>query len=74
MTKPKWEPLFEPDSSTLTVIGDGVSKINTAVPGYFTKENLRDLTGIDYNSDINVNSQVDIKEMVSQKEQMNEGE
>ena len=74
MTKTKWEPLFEPDSSTLTVIGDGVSKINTAVPGYFTKENLRDLTGIDYNSDINVNSQVDIKEMVSQKEQMNEGE
>lgn len=46
-TKPKWEPLFEPDSSTLSIIGDGAIKINQAVPGYFTKDNLRDLTGID---------------------------
>lgn len=49
LTKPKWEPLFEPDSSTLSVIGDGAIKINQAVPGYFDKDNLRDLTGIDYN-------------------------
>jgi hypothetical protein len=51
LTKPKWEPLFEPDSSTLSIIGDGAIKINQAVPGYFGKENLRDLTGIDYSSE-----------------------
>ena len=27
-------------------IGDAVGKINTAIPGYFGAENLRDLTGI----------------------------
>ena len=45
--KPIWEPIFEPDSSMLSVIGDGAIKINQAVDGYFTKDNLRDLTGID---------------------------
>ena len=49
LTKAKWEPVFEPDSSTLSLIGDGAIKINQAVPGYIGKENLRDLTGI--NSD-----------------------
>lgn len=47
MTKPMWEPIFEPDSSMLSSIGDGVIKINQAVPDYIGKENLRDLTGID---------------------------
>ena len=47
LTKPIWEPIFEPDMAALGLIGDGVQKINTAVPGYFTEENLRDLTGID---------------------------
>lgn len=47
MTKCQWEPLFEPDSGTLSVIGDGAIKINQAVPGYFGKDNLRDLTGIE---------------------------
>lgn len=46
-TIPKWEPLFEPDSSALSVIGDGAIKINQAVPGYFDKSNLRDLTGLE---------------------------
>lgn len=41
-----WEPIFEPDMAALGLIGDGVQKINTAVPGYITEENLRDLTGI----------------------------
>ena len=36
----------EPDAATLSGIGDAVGKINTAIPGYFGKENLRDLTGI----------------------------
>ena len=47
LTKPLWEPIFEPDMAALGLIGDGVSKINTAVPGYFTDKNLRDLTGIE---------------------------
>lgn len=43
----KWQPIFEPDASQLSVIGDGVIKINQAVPGYFDADSLRDLTGID---------------------------
>lgn len=47
LTKPIWEPVFEPDAAMLSSIGDGVGKINQAVPGYFGAANLRDLTGID---------------------------
>lgn len=46
LTKPVWEPIFEPDAATLSSIGDGAIKINQAVPGYFTDESLYDLTGI----------------------------
>ncbi len=46
-TKPLWEPVFEPDASTIGMIGDAVIKVNQAVPNYFTKENIRELTGID---------------------------
>ncbi|MBQ1573466.1 MAG: hypothetical protein IIZ78_20275, partial [Clostridiales bacterium] len=42
----KWEPIFEPDAAMLSQIGDGVIKINQAVPGFFDAESLRDLTGI----------------------------
>lgn len=45
-TTPKWEPIFAADASTLSLIGDGAIKINTAIPGYFDSETLRDLTGI----------------------------
>lgn len=48
LTKPKWEPIFEPDAAMLSSIGDGAIKINQAIPDYFVKDNLRDLTGIDY--------------------------
>lgn len=47
LTTPVWEPIFEPDAATLSSIGDGAIKINQAVPGYFNKDNLRDLTGMD---------------------------
>lgn len=47
LSKPIWEPVFEPDAAALSAIGDGVGKINLAVPGYFTAERLRDITGID---------------------------
>ena len=42
----RWEPIFEPDASALTTIGDGVIKINQAIPGYVDEEKIRDLTGI----------------------------
>ena len=45
-TTPKWEPVFEPDASTLSLVGDGAIKINQAIPGYFDGDTLRDLTGI----------------------------
>ena len=47
LTKAKWEPIFEPDSSMLSSIGDGLIKINQAIPNYLNKENVRDLTGIE---------------------------
>ena len=54
-TKPCWEPIFEPDSSMLSSIGDGVIKVNQAIPGYFDKETLRELIGIESNlSDLDV--------------------
>jgi hypothetical protein len=46
LTKPVWEPIFEPDTAMLSSIGDGAIKINQAVPGYFNKDNLSVLTGI----------------------------
>lgn len=47
LTKPKWEPIFEPDAAMLSSIGDGAIKLNQAVPGYLDKESIRDLTGIE---------------------------
>lgn len=46
MTTPIWEPIFEPDAATLSLIGDGAIKINQAIPGYFDSESLRELTGV----------------------------
>lgn len=46
MTRPIWEPVFEPDASGLNLIGDGVLKLNQAVPGFINRETLGDLTGI----------------------------
>lgn len=45
--KPKWEPVFEADASTLSLIGDGAIKINQAIPGYMDGENIRDMTGVE---------------------------
>ena len=42
----KWAPIFEPDVSSLSGIGDAVQKIQTAFPEYFTEEKLNELTGI----------------------------
>lgn len=43
---PKWEPIFEPDAASMSAIGDGIIKLNQAVPGYFGKENAYDLIGV----------------------------
>ena len=45
LTKPVFEPIFEPDSSMLAGIGDAVLKLNQAIPGYITDERMRDMTG-----------------------------
>lgn len=45
-TKLKWKPIIEPDAAMLSAIGDGAIKINQAIPDYFSKETLEDLTGI----------------------------
>lgn len=49
LTRPAWEPVFEPDSSMLGMIGDGANKINQALPGYIGERNMRKLTGIEPN-------------------------
>ena len=41
-----WEPIFEPDASMLSSIGDGVLKLNQAVENYVDEEMMGDLTGI----------------------------
>lgn len=46
LTEAVWEPVFAPDASALSIIGDGAIKINQAVPGFVTDTALRDLTGI----------------------------
>ena len=51
MTKPLWEPVFEPDASAIAAIGDAAVKVNQAVPGYFGSDNLRDMTGFEGESE-----------------------
>ena len=45
-TIPIWRPVFEPDASQLSGIGDAMMKLQQAFPDYFTVEKLSDLTGI----------------------------
>jgi hypothetical protein len=46
LTTPKWEPVFEPDSSAMSGIGDAAIKLQQSFPDYFTEEKLRDLMGV----------------------------
>ena len=46
LTKPKWEPVFEPDSSAMSGIGDAAIKLQQSFPDYFTEDKLKDLMGI----------------------------
>lgn len=45
-TRVKWLPIFEPDVSALSGVGDAVGKIQAAFPEYFTEDKLHELTGI----------------------------
>lgn len=46
-TKVLWKPTFEPDAAMLSAIGDGVFKINQAVPDYIDESKMRRMTGIE---------------------------
>ena len=46
LTVPKWEPVFEPDASAMSGIGDAAIKLQQSFPDYFTDDKLRDLMGI----------------------------
>lgn len=46
MTKPQWMPLFEPDASALSGIGDAFIKLQQSFPDYVTEDKLTELTGI----------------------------
>lgn len=61
-TKILWKPLVEPDAATLSSIGDGLIKINQAVPGYFNAENLEDLLGIERSAEMNNGGLFDFEE------------
>lgn len=41
-----WNPVFEPDGSALSGIGDAVIKISQSFPDYLTEEKLADLIGL----------------------------
>ena len=45
-TRLLWAPIFEPDISSLSGVGDAVQKIQASFPEYFTEDKLRELTGI----------------------------
>ena len=46
-TKVIWSPVFEPDFSALSQVGDGIIKINQAVPDFITSDKLAEITGIE---------------------------
>lgn len=46
LATPKWEPLFEADANSLSLIGDGAIKINQAIPGFIDGQTIRDITGV----------------------------
>ena len=43
---PMWKPLFEPDASMLSGLGDAALKLAQAFPDYMTNKKLKEITGI----------------------------
>lgn len=58
-----WNPVFEPDGSALSGIGDALIKIDQVLPGVMTADILRDLTGLDVEAvdDIGIGTPVEIE-------------
>ena len=46
LTKPKWEPVFEPDVTAMSGIGDAALKLQQSFPDYFDETKLKDLMGV----------------------------
>ena len=46
LTKPVFEPIFEPDAAMLSGIGDAILKLNQAIPNYFDENKMKDMAGI----------------------------
>ena len=47
LTKPTWEPIFEPDAAALSGLGDAIYKINEAFPGYLGERSVKQITGLE---------------------------
>lgn len=45
-TRAEWLPVFEPDAAMLSSIGDGIIKLNQAMPEYIDEKRMHRLTGI----------------------------
>ncbi len=45
-TKIKWAPIFKPDASTLSLIGDGAIKLGQSNPDFLDDETLSEITGL----------------------------
>lgn len=45
-TTAKWNPIFEPDASSMSGIGDAAIKLQQAFPEYFDEDKLNDLMGV----------------------------
>ena len=45
-TRAEWLPVFEPDAAMLSSIGDGILKLNQAMPDYIDEKRMHRLTGI----------------------------
>lgn len=45
-TRAAWLPVFEPDAAMLSSIGDGILKLNQAIPDYIDERRIHRLTGI----------------------------
>lgn len=46
LTTPSWEPIFEPDSSMIGAMCDGILKLQQAMPDYITRDKIHELTGL----------------------------
>jgi len=45
-SKARWLPIFEPDASSLSGLGDAINKLQQSFPEYITEKKLESLTGI----------------------------